>query len=320
MWFKNLVVYRLPPDCVLDAADLGQKLSRTPLQPCGGFDMESRGWIAPRGNDAFIRSVNRQWLLTLGIDQKLLPAAVIRQVTQERADKIAELQPYPVGRKQMRDLKQQVITELMPKAFTRRQTVSAWIDPVNRWLVVDAAGENKAEALVEMLRKSLDNLPLKRLETQHSPGAAMTSWLASGNAPGGFTIDQDLELRSTDENKAMVRYVRHDLHGREIQQHIAAGKRATRLGMTWGSRISFMLTEQLQIKRIVFLDILKNEAESQSASSDGDADEQFDVNFALMSGELAHLLADLTAALGAEAADTNPAGMKNAPASAMAAR
>lgn len=320
MWFKNLVVFRLPAGSALDAADLGHKLSRAPLQPCGGFDMESRGWISPRGDDAFVHSVNRQWLLTLGIDQKLLPAAVIRQVTQERADKIAELQPYPVGRKQLRDLKQQVITELLPKAFTRRRTISAWIDPANRWLIVDTAGENKAEELIETLRKSLDNLPVTRLETQHSPGAAMTGWLASGNAPGGFTIDQDLELRSADENKAMVRYVRHDLHGREIQQHIAAGKRATRLGMTWNNRISFVLTEQLQIKRLVFLDILKNEAESQSASSDGDADEQFDVNFTLMSGELAHLLADLTSALGGEAADANPVSMKSAPEPAMAAQ
>lgn len=304
MWFKNLVVYRLPADFTPDSTDLGGRLSRAPLQPCGGFDMESRGWITPRDNELFVHTVSRHWLLALGIDQKLLPAAVIRQVTQERADKLAALQPFPVGRKQMRDLKQQVMTELLPKAFTRRRTINAWIDPAHHWLAVDTAGENKAEELVEMLRKSLDNLPIKRLETQHAPGAAMTAWLASGNAPAGFTIDQDLELRAGDDSKSLVRYVRHDLHGREIQQHIAAGKRATRLGLTWNNRISFVLTEQLQVKRLVFLDILKNEAESQSASADGGEDEQFDVNFALMSGELAHLLADLTAALGGETAET----------------
>lgn len=307
MWFKNLIVYCLPADFALDAAGLGQQLSSSPLQACGGFEMESRGWLAPRGDDAFVHTVNRQWLMMLGIDQKLLPAAVIRQVAQERADKIAASQPYPVGRKQMRDLRQQVTTELLPKAFTRRRAINAWIDPANQRLVVDAASESKAEEVVEALGKSLDNLPLKRLDTPQSPGAAMTGWLASGTAPGGFTIDQDLELRSTDDSKAMVRYVRHDLHGREIQQHIAAGKRATRLGMTWNNRISFVLTELLQIKRLVFLDILKNEAETQSAASEDNPDEQFDVNFALMSGELAQLITDLTTALGTESSDSKSA-------------
>jgi recombination associated protein RdgC len=320
MWFKNLVVYVLPSDLSLDADALGHQLSRSPLQACGGFDMESRGWLPPCGNDVFVHSVNRQWLMTLGVDQKLLPAAVIRQVAQERADKIATTQPCPVGRKQMRELKQQVLTELLPKAFTRRRTISVWIDPAGRRLVVDAASENKAEELVETLRKSMDNLPLKRLDSQHSPGAAMTSWLATGTAPGGFTIDQDLELRSGDDSKAMVRYVRHDLHGKEIQQHIAAGKRATRLGMTWNKRISFVLTEQLQIKRLVFLDILKNEAQMQSASSEDNAEEQFDVNFALMSGELAQLIADLTAALGAETTGTNTVSVKKTPVAAQSAR
>jgi recombination associated protein RdgC len=312
MWFKNLVVYRIPADCSLDAAAIETRLARIPLQPCGGFDMESRGWVPPGNAGTLLHTLNHQWLLTLGVNQKLLPAAVIREAAQERADKIAAGQPYPVGRKQMRDIRQQVLTELMPKAFTRRRTISAWIDSVNRWLVVDTAGEKRADEFTEFLLKSLDKLALKRLETAHSAGAAMTGWLASGEAPAGFTIDQDLELRAGDDSKSLVRYVRHDLHGREIRQHIAAGKRATRLGLTWNSRISFVLTEQLQIKRLVFLDILKSEVETQSATADGGEDEQFDVNFALMSGELAHLLRDLTAALGGENAETQTTANKSA--------
>ena len=126
----------------------------------------------------------------------------------------------------------------------------------------------------------------------------MTGWLAGGEAPPGFTIDRELELRSIDEGKATVRYVRHDLEGDEIRAHIAAGKSATRLGMTWNDKISFVLTEQLQIKRLAFLDILKEEAESQAETSE----ELFDLDFTLMTGELARLLADLVEALGGESA------------------
>jgi recombination associated protein RdgC len=124
----------------------------------------------------------------------------------------------------------------------------------------------------------------------------MTDWVAAGEAPAGFTIDQDLELRAVEEGKATVRYVRHNLEGKEIQDHIAAGKVATRLGMTWNDRVSFVLDEEFQIKRLAFLDILKEQSEAQAEA----ADEQFDIDFALMSGELARLLADLVDALGGE--------------------
>ncbi|MBX9810251.1 MAG: recombination-associated protein RdgC, partial [Burkholderiales bacterium] len=198
--------------------------------------------------------------------------------------------------KQMREIRDRVHQELLPRAFTRLRTTRAWIDPIHGWLAIDAAGEARAEELIKTLLQSLDNPPLKRLETRRSPASAMTQWLAAGEASAGFTIDQDLELRSFDESRATVRYVRHALEGREIRDHIAAGKTATRLGMTWRDRISFVLTEQLQIKRLAFLDILKGDTGEQPEG----ADEQFDVNFSLMTGELARMLADLVTALGGE--------------------
>ena len=296
MWFKNLLVYRLSPGWTIDADAFENKLSHQPLQPCGGFDLESRGWVYPRDEGRFLHTLNRQWLLALGINQKLLPASVVNQVAKDRAAEIAEQQDHPVGRKQMREIRDRVHQELLPRAFTRLRTTRAWIDPVNGWLAIDTAGEARAEELIKNLLQCLDDLPLRRLETERSPAAAMTRWLAAGQVSSDFTIDQDLELRSTDEGKATVRYVRHALEGKEIRDHIAAGKTATRLGMTWKDRISFVLTEQLQIKRLAFLDILKSEAGEQPE----DADEQFDINFALMTGELAHMLADLVEVLGGE--------------------
>ena len=127
----------------------------------------------------------------------------------------------------------------------------------------------------------------------------MTDWLIGDSAPAGFTIDQELELRATGESKATVRYANHALEGEEIQAHIAEGKRATRLGLTWNDRISFVLTEQLQIKRLEFLDIIKEESTAIAESDD----EMFELDFTLMTGELANMLNDLIEALGGENLD-----------------
>jgi recombination associated protein RdgC len=296
MWFKNLLVYRLAPDLSLTAEVFEEKLKDSALRPCGSFEMESRGWVAPRTEDRFLHSLERQWLIMFGVNQKLLPGSVVAQTARERAAKLAEKQEHPVGRKQMRDIRERVLEELMPKALSRRRTLGAWIDPLHHWLVIDTAADKKADELLESLIGADVDIEARRLETQQSPAAAMTLWLSSGQVPAPFTIDQDLELKAAGESRAIVRYVNHPLEGKEIREHIAGGKTATRLGMTWKNRVSFVLTEQLQIKRVAFLDILKEETQDQAE----DAEEQFDIDFALMTGELAALLDDLVRALGGE--------------------
>lgn len=296
MWFRNLRIYRLAADGLADAASLNDLLAAHPLKRCGGFDMVSRGWVYPRLEGEFVHAVNRQWLLALGVEQKLLPTTVVRQEALERAAKIEAEQNRKVGRKELRDLRDQVTDELLPKAFTRRRTTWGWIDPVGRWLAIDAGSDARADEFLDSLAPLLDGEPLRPLQTQVAPGSAMTAWLAEASAPAGFTIDRDLELKSSTGGESAIRYVRHDLEGKEIPAHIGAGKIVTRLGLTWNDKISFVLTDKLQVKRLAFLDILKEAAE-QSAQ---DADEQFDVDFALMAGELAQMFGDLVAALGGE--------------------
>jgi recombination associated protein RdgC len=229
-----------------------------------------------------------------GANQKILPGSVISQIVQERAQKQAQKQEHPVGRKQLRDIRERVIEELMPRALSRRTTLRGWIDPANGWLALDTATAKKGDEFIEGLGAADVDLKLKRLDTAQSPALAMTNWLASGKAPAPFSIDQDLELRAPGENRATVRYVNHPLDGREIREHISGGKAATRLALTWKNRVSFVLTDQWQIKRVNFIDVMK---EDPDVGAD-DAEEQFDIEFVLMAGELSALLGDLTKALG----------------------
>ena len=297
MWFKNLQIYRLPTPWGMELAALEEQLGRGIFHRCPSNEPMSRGWVAPRRDGALVHALNRQWLLALAVEQRLLPGAVIHDEVRERAAAIEAQQGYAPGRKQLRELRERVAEELLPRAFTRRRTTHVWIDPQAGWFCVDAASPAKAEEVIEHLRGTLDDFPLQMLHTQLSPASAMADWLAGGEAPAGFTIDRDCELKAVGEDKAAVRYVRHPLEGAEIKAHLASGKLPTRLALTWDDRISFILGEKLEIKRLAFLDLLKEAAE-QSAEH---ADEQFDADFALMTGELARFLPQLLAALGGEA-------------------
>lgn len=295
MWFKNLQVYRLPKAWSVTAEALETQLSRCRFAKCGPMDLQTKGWIPPDG-EALAYVQGPYILLNLAVEQKLLPSTVVNQVAQERAAEIAEQQGYPVGRKQMRELRERVRDELLPQAFTRCRRTAVWIDTKGGWLVVDASTGAKAEEVLEVLGKSLDEFPVSRLNTAISPAAAMTGWLAGGEAPGEFTIDRDCEMKLPVEEKSAIRYVRHTLEGDDVRQHIAAGKMPTRLALTWADRLSFVLTERQEIKRVAFLDVVKEEAEKTAEN----AAEQFAADLALMSGEFSRFLPAVVEALGGE--------------------
>ena len=297
--FKNLQIYRLPAPWGIDLAKLEEQLARGTFARCASHEPMSRGWVSPRKDGALIHACNRQWLIALAVEQRLLPSSVVNEEVKERAEKLTEQQGYAPGRKALRELKERVTEELMPRAFTKKRTAFVWIDPVNGWVVVDAGSQAKAEEAIEHLRHCLDEFPLKPLHTQLSPQSAMADWLAGGDAPDGFTIDRDCDLKSVSEEKAAVRYVRHALGDEvsgEIKAHLAAGKLPTKLALTWDDRISFVLTEKLEVKRLTFLDILKEQAEKAAEH----AGEQFDADFALMTGELQRMLPAVIGALGGE--------------------
>ncbi|MNR77796.1 Recombination-associated protein RdgC [compost metagenome] len=296
MWFKNLQIYRLPAPWAVSAEQLAADLAPHAFQPCSSLEMQSQGWVSPRENGELVYSLNKQMLLLLGTEKKLLPTTVINQVTKIKAAEIEEQQGFKPGRKQMKEIKEEVTDDLLPRAFSVWRQTWVWIDPVNGWMVVDAGSPAKADEVIKLLVKSVDKLPLETLHVALSPVTAMTEWLVADTAPHGFTVDQDTELRATGEGKATVRYVRHTLEADDVRRHIASGKQCTRLAMTWADKISFVLTEALTIKRVTPLDVIKENADSTAQNDD----ERFDSDIMLMTGELSRMLSDLVAALGGE--------------------
>jgi len=296
MWFKNLLVYRLNKWDVTPAF-LEEKLSQNALQACSGMESQRLGWVSPKEEgQPFVHTLGSQMLICLGVEKKLLPTTVISQFAKSRAAEIEEQQGYKPGRKQMKQIKEAITDELLPRAFALRRKTYAWINPTGEFLVVDAANFAKADEFVEMLIKAIDGISLALIKTNTSPSAAMTAWLAGDELSSLFTIDRDCELRGGGEEKSTVRYVRHALEAEEIAKHITAGKEVTRLAMTWNDKFSFVLHENLQLKRLVPLDILKDQADSS------EQEDMFDTDFAIMSGELQKLLANIIEALGGESA------------------
>ena len=300
--FKHLILYRIANQLASDdLVNINDSLAKAQFLECGATQEKSIGWVPPRGeaNGALLESIGGQWILRLMTESKTIPGYVLARRVKEKADHIEQETGRRPGKKESRELKDEAKLDLLPHAFTKQAANWVWIDPAARLLAIDASSQGRADEIASLLVETIPGLSLSLLHTQTSPQAAMAHWLKEQEPPDGFTVDRECELKAADETKAVVKYGRHPLDIEEIQNHINHGKLPTKLAMTWDDRLSFVLTEGLQIKKVSFLDTV---FEGSKAEESG-----FDTDVAIATGELIRMLPDLVEALGGEA-ETGLAG------------
>jgi recombination associated protein RdgC len=298
--FKNALVYRIDSWTPPPIEELEARIADSRFAECGPTQLESAGWVEPRGkkHGALVEAVGGHWMLRLCVERKAVPGSVVKSELETRLEAIeAQTGRRPKG-KQAKELKEEIIHTLLPRAFAKRSTTPVWIDPKAGVLTVGAASSKKADAIVTLLVELLGGgIVLTLLQSQVSPATAMAAWLSDRQAPAGFSIDRECELKQPDSEKSVVRYARHTLDIDEVAGHIGQGKLPTQLALTWQGRVSFVLTEAMTLKKIKLLDVVLEGADS--AANDG-KDDGFDADVALTTGELGKLIPELVEALGGE--------------------
>ncbi len=300
MWFKNLALYRFTDAFTLSSEELEEKLNDKRFRPCGSHDEFSVGWVSPINNavEQLSYTANGFTMLSLKKEEKVIPAAVINEMLQDKILEVETEESRKLSKKERSSLKDELIFELLPRAFSYSKKTYAYIDPKGGWIVVDAASAKKAEDLLSILRKCLGSLPVIPVNTIDSPVAIMTQWLVDKNSiPKDLMVEDECELRSQEEEGCIIRCKRHDLSLPEITNHLDNGKQVIKLAINWTDRLSFILDEHLSIKRLKFLDLIQDQV---SETDTDDAQAQFDVEFSIMSLELANFLPRLLEIFGGE--------------------
>jgi len=300
MWFKNLALYRFTEPFSLAADELEEKLADKRFTPCGKQDEFSMGWTSPVGGsvEQLIHASNGFMMLCLKKEEKVIPAGVINEMLQDKVAEKEEQEARKLSKKERTALKDELIFELLPRAFSFSKKTFAYIDPKGGWMIVDAASAKKAEDLLSHLRKCLGSLPVVPVNTVDKPVTIMTQWLVdNATTPKDLVVEDECELRSPEEEGSIIRCKKHNLSLPEITNHLDTGKQVIKLAVNWTDRLSFIVDENLAIKRLKFLDLIQDQV------SDTDAEDEvarFDVDFSIMSLELSNFLPRLLEIFGGE--------------------
>lgn len=298
-FFKNAIVYRMTRDIQISSDELETQLKNLEFSPCGSQDMMKVGWTNPiKTGEALTHSVGNQILIVAKREEKILPTDVIKKELQAKIDKLEAEQGRRLKKTEKDSLKDEVVQDLLPRAFSKESTVSVWIDNDNQRIIVDASSAKRAEDTLALLRKTLGSLPVVPLTMKTPIELTLTDWLRDGVIPQGFNLTDEAELKAILAEGGIARFKKQDLVSDEIASHIEAGKLVTKLSLDWNDTIQFTLCDDGSFKKIKFSDVLK--AQNDDIDRE-DIAQRFDADFALFTGEMTRLIDSLINSLGGEA-------------------
>lgn len=300
MWFRNARVFRFTKPFDISPEELEEKLSADAFKPCGPQEVSRHGWVSPLGKhgEMLVHSAGGYHLIALRKEEKLLPGPVIKELVEEKAEAIEQEQGRKVRKKEKDELKEEVMLEMMPRAFSRNRRSFAYLAPADGVLVVDAGSAKQAEDLASALRQSIGSLPVRPPVLEQAPAFTFTGWLnESIDLPGAIELGTECELKDPSEDGGVVRCKGLELRAEEIQNHLQAGMQVTKLSLTWDENVSFVLDEEFGIRRLKFGETLQEKLDEVDSD---DAAAKFDASFSLMTLELARLIPGLLEALGGE--------------------
>ncbi|MFK8047146.1 MAG: recombination-associated protein RdgC [Halioglobus sp.] len=300
MWFKNLRAYRLTSPFELSAEQLGEKLADSAFTPCAKSQALSIGWVAPLGetSELLVHAANGRFLICLKREEKLLPSTVVREQLEEKVAHIEAEEARKVYRKERMNMKDEIVQDCLPRAFSRSSKTFAFIDTQTKWLFIDSASASKAEELLNLLRDGIGSFPVILPLVNDAPSAVMTNWLAHQSLPDDFALGEECELREPGEEGGVVRCRGVDLLSEEVETHLNAGKQVARLSFSWQERMSLVIAEDLCLRRLRFSDELLKENDE---IPDTEMAARMDADFALMSEAVIGLQERVIALFGGEA-------------------
>lgn len=295
MFFRNLTLFRFPTATGFDDLDAG--LDAAQLKPVGPLELSSRGFVSPYGRDSELlaaRQGDALWV-TVGGEDRLLPGAVVNEMLQRKLEEIEAKEGRRPGGRTRKRLKDELVTELLPRAFIKPSRTDALIDRGLGVVAVDSSSRKTAENIVSEIRRALGSFPALPLNAEVAPRSVLTSWVAGESLPEGLTLGEECELRDPIDQGAIVKCQRMELTGNaEIDKHLQSGKQVTRLALNLDDHVSFVLGEDLVVRKFKLLDGAVDQLESNDTD---DMHAELDARFALMSGELRRLFTVLEGAL-----------------------
>ena len=287
MFFRNLTMFRFPTAIDLDEVEV--LLPNAQLKPVGPLEMSSRGFISPFGREEKEALSHRIgcWLwLTVGSEDKMLPAVVINNKLAEKIEQIEAREGRKPGARERKRMKDDLLHELLPQAFVKAGRTDVFLDLSRGVAFVDTSSRRTGEYVMSEIRGLLGSFPAMPLNAEVAPRLVLTRWIAGESLPAGLSLGEEAELKDPCDGGAVAKVQHQELASDEIGKHLDAGKQVTKLALVLQDNVSFVLGDDLTVRKLRLLDGALDQLED---NDDDGRRAELDARFALQAAEFGRL-------------------------------
>ncbi len=291
MWFRNLHLYRLTKPFELNPEQLAEKLEERSFEPCGRMSEESTGWISPvnRNRDYLVHAAGGCILICMRREQKVIPASAVKEELEEQMHAIRRELGRKVFSKEKQSLKEDIVSQMLPKAFVRSTHTHAYIDTKRGYLIFNASSDTMADTIHELLVETIGSFGAVKITAgEENPALILNHWVEHG-LPEGWELTGDYELKDPKDER-VARFKDNEAENMVIGDLLEDGYWMSKLGIRYNGQFKAMIQPELQIKGIKFMDELLAENDDVD---DEDELVKFDADFALMTRSLGDFIEDI---------------------------
>lgn len=290
MWFKQAQLFQLTDPITYAPEKIAENLLAMAFTPCLPSFPMSVGWISPIDLDdaPLVHAANGFIMICMQVEEKILPASVIRQQLTEKIKRIEEREDKKIRQKDKLSLKDEVVMDLLPRAFTKLTRVYAYIDTQNARLVIGTLNANKVDQFITLFKRSFSEG--FRGYDVIKPSLLMTQWVKTKNHPSLFAIEDACMMQDPNKQTRTIRCNNQDLFTNGVQSFIKEGCEVKQLALSWNERVNFVLADDFSLRNI------QPQDEIIAAAKEFDPEtkqQQFDADFFIMTQTLTALFNDL---------------------------
>lgn len=258
-FFRNLMLYRIPliaTDDLRATIELEEKLSAHVLRDPGAMELASNGFVPPISGDlSLCADVSEATLLSIGISERVMPASAVAKAVRDRVERHTEECGEPPTGRQYRDLRDAVVTSMLPQAFIRTRTVRGYVDRQTGFVVIDTANRQHAEAWISRVRQALGSFPAVPVLSGSYTHLVMRGWLMFEPLPPGLSIGEDADIVGIYDASKRISLRGRPLLTTELNAILDDGATVKSLQVRIDDRCTFMLREDLSLRRFAFHDL-----------------------------------------------------------------
>lgn len=250
---KNIQAYTLNREIKMPT---NEQMAEFEFTPCGSHDMLKMGWVPAIDGGELVAEHNGTVTLKFRTQEKQLPSAKVNKEVSARVSKHEKLTGMKTKKKEKDQIKDDVINELLPRAFEKDTDTLMMINQEMGLIYVNSSSANRAEDALALLRKTIGSLPVVPVMFTTLTDRAMTKWVEDDELPERFVCGSEAKMESLAKGQGVAKIKNLNMDSVHVADLICDNFIITELELEYDGAVSFVLNEFNALKKIKWDDSL----------------------------------------------------------------